>query len=370
MISNIVMYIIGAFFILGVVDYIFGNTFKLGNKFEEGIKAMGPLALGIIGIYSLTPMLLTVLTPFSNLLWNSLRLDPSIIPSSILAMDMGGYELCKNIARSDELGSFFGIVIGSTLGATVSFSLPVAFSMTDEQDKNYLSKGIMIGIMSIPVGIIAAGLWQKINLVALLWNMTPIIIFSMLLGVGLTKAPDLVIKSFKALGKLVIGLSGIGLLLQGIHLIYGTPFSGLLIPFEDNMNLVGRVSIILGGAYPMLEILNRGLKVPLNKLGRKVNLDSMAITSMIGNLASNLLVFGNVKNMNEKGKVMCIAFAVSGAFIFGGQLAYVASVEPNLMGAFFITKIVSGIVSLLLSNYIMEKENKEIFLGEVMGYGD
>ncbi|MEG0774283.1 ethanolamine utilization protein EutH [Clostridium sp.] len=370
MISNLVMYVIGSFFVLGAVDYILGNYFNLGNKFEEGIKTMGPLALGIIGIYSLTPMLLLLLTPVSNLVWTYLRIDPSIIPSTLLAMDMGGYELCKNIAMDSELGSFFGIVIGSSLGATVSFTLPVAFSMTQEQDKNYLSKGIMIGIMSIPVGIVAAGLWQRINIIALLWNMTPIIVFSIILGVGLAKAPDLAIKIFKGLGKLVIGLSGLGLLFQGIHLIYGFEFFGLLVPFEDNMTLVGRVSIILGGAYPMLEVINRGLKVPLNKLGKKVKLDSTAITSMIGNLASNLLVFGNVKDMNEKGKVMCIAFGVSGAFIFGGQLAFVASVEPKLMVAFFITKIVSGIVSLILSNYIMEKQNQQIIIREVMGYGD
>jgi ethanolamine transporter len=34
--------------------------------------------------------------------------------------------------------------------------------------------------------------------------------------------------------------------------------------------------------------------------------------------------------MNDKGKVICTAFAVSGAFVFGGQLAYVASVAPTL----------------------------------------
>ncbi len=39
------------------IDYILGNKFKLGEKFEEGIKSMGVLALSMIGIYSLAPII-------------------------------------------------------------------------------------------------------------------------------------------------------------------------------------------------------------------------------------------------------------------------------------------------------------------------
>ncbi len=370
MISKLVIYIIGVFFIIGAIDYVLGSPLKLGNKFEEGFKTMGTLALGIIGIYPLSPLLLKIFSPIAQFVWSFFRFDPSIIPSSIFAVDMGGYELCKNISMNSELGAFMGIIVGSTLGVTVSFTLPIAFSLAEEEDKEHLAKGIMVGIITIPIGCIAAGIWQGIDLSMLLWNMTPIVVFSILLGLGLLKAQNFIIKIFKCLGRFVIGLSILGLLFQGIYLIYGYKIGNFIIPFEDTMSLVGRITVILGGAYPMLEAINRVLITPLDKLGEKIGLNSVAITAMIGNLANNLLVFGNLKYMNEKGKVMCTAFAVSGAFIFGGQLAYVASVEPKLIEAFFICKLISGFISLLLSNFIIERENEKINIMEAMGYGD
>lgn len=371
MINKLVIYIIGVFFIIGAFDYIFGSPLKLGNKFEEGIKTMGTLALGIIGIYSLSPLLLEALSPVSQLVWRLFKFDPSIIPGSIFAVDMGGYQLCKSIAVNSQLGVFIGIIVGSSLGATVSFSLPIACSMVGEEDKEQLAKGIMVGIIAIPFGCIASGAFLGIDIMLLLWNMMPIVLFSIILGAGLIKAPNLIIKIFKGFGKLVVVLSILGLLIQGIYIIYGYKLISSMIPFEDAMSLVGRITIVLGGAYPMLEVIKRTLVKPLDKLGQKAGLDSTAITAMIGNLATNLLVFGNIKHMNEKGKVMCTAFGVSGAFIFGGQLAYVASVEPKLIGAFFICKIVSGVISILLSNFIIEKEKNQIsFEGVTNSYGD
>lgn len=366
MINKLVIYIIGIFFVIGALDYIFGNSLKLGNKFEEGIKTMGTLALGIVGIYSLSPLLLKVFSPVSQLVWKLFKFDPSIIPGSLFAVDMGGYQLCRNIAVNGQLGIFIGIIVGSTLGATVSFSLPIACSMVGEEDREQLARGIMIGIVAIPVGCIAAGVYQGINMRALLWNMMPIVLFSILLGAGLFKVPNLMIKIFKYFGKFVVVLSILGLLFQGINIIYGYKVISSLIPFEDSMSLVGKITIVLGGAYPMLEVIKRVLVKPLDKLGEKAGLNPTAITAMIGNLATNLLVFGNIRHMNEKGKVMCTAFGVSGAFIFGGQLAYVASVEPKLIGAFFICKIVSGIISIILSDFIVEKGNHQINANKVI----
>ena len=55
--DKFVLYLIGSFFVIGGIDYITGSPLKLGGKFEEGIKTMGALGLGMIGIYSLAPIL-------------------------------------------------------------------------------------------------------------------------------------------------------------------------------------------------------------------------------------------------------------------------------------------------------------------------
>jgi len=40
--DKIIAYIIGTFFVIGAVDYILGSPLKLGGKFEEDIRTMGP----------------------------------------------------------------------------------------------------------------------------------------------------------------------------------------------------------------------------------------------------------------------------------------------------------------------------------------
>ena len=51
-INEIIIYIMVLFMVLGALDRIIGNKFGLGEKFEEGVTAMGSLALAMIGIIS------------------------------------------------------------------------------------------------------------------------------------------------------------------------------------------------------------------------------------------------------------------------------------------------------------------------------
>ena len=44
------------FALLGAADRIFGSRFGLGEKFEEGIMAMGPLTISMAGLLVLTPV--------------------------------------------------------------------------------------------------------------------------------------------------------------------------------------------------------------------------------------------------------------------------------------------------------------------------
>ncbi len=39
--ESILLYIVSIFFVIGAIDYIEDNRFKLGASFEAGIKSMG-----------------------------------------------------------------------------------------------------------------------------------------------------------------------------------------------------------------------------------------------------------------------------------------------------------------------------------------
>ena len=62
-VHEILIFIMAAFALLGAVDRIFGNRFGLGQEFENGILAMGTLAMAMLGIIALAPVLANLLRP-------------------------------------------------------------------------------------------------------------------------------------------------------------------------------------------------------------------------------------------------------------------------------------------------------------------
>ena len=62
-ISTVILYIMVVFMVIGGVDKILGNKLGYGEKFEEGILAMGSLAVAMVGIRALAPVLASVLNP-------------------------------------------------------------------------------------------------------------------------------------------------------------------------------------------------------------------------------------------------------------------------------------------------------------------
>lgn len=358
--DKLILYVIGAFFVIGAIDSITGNRLKLGEKFEEGIKTMGALGLGMIGIISLVPIFTDFLSAVIIPICRVFGLDPSIVPALFLAVDMGGYQMATELAATEEMGAFAGIIIASTLGATISFSIPVALGMLSKEDENYFSKGVLVGILTIPIGCFVAGLWQGINVSLLVLNLIPIFLFAVILGIGLLKAPQVFIKVFNLFGKLIVCLSVIGLLLQGIDVILGIKLVANLAPLAESTEIVAKIAIVLGGAYPMLACINRLFTHRFEKIGKKFGINAVSVAGILGGLASNLLIFGTFKDMNPKGKVVATAFGVSGAFVFGGQLGFVSGVAPDMIGAFIVAKLTAGILSIVLAIWLYDREQKTI----------
>ena len=49
-INEIIIYIMVLFMVIGAIDKCLGNKFGYGEKFEEGIMAMGALGLVMVGV--------------------------------------------------------------------------------------------------------------------------------------------------------------------------------------------------------------------------------------------------------------------------------------------------------------------------------
>jgi ethanolamine transporter len=94
---EIVIAVMAAFALLGAADRILGNRFGLGKEFEEGILAMGPLALAMLGIISLAPVLADLLRPVVVPVFSLLGADPAMFAGTLLACDMGAGSLALEL---------------------------------------------------------------------------------------------------------------------------------------------------------------------------------------------------------------------------------------------------------------------------------
>lgn len=347
-------YIMVIFSIIGGLDKVLNNRFGLGEKFDEGFSALGGLALTIIGIYSLSPLIGKSLMPILTPLAKVMNTDPSVFISSILAPDLGGYDSSIEVAISKSIGEFNGIILASTLGTTISFVTPVAVGLISKEDFNYFSKGILAGIMTIPIGMIVAGFMMKIDFIDMIFNLIPVLIFSIVIIVGIFKAPELMIRLFNVLGKIIITISTIGLLIGIINFMFNIEIIKGMIPIEEGAMLAFQIGIILSGAYPMFYFISNILHKYLKKVGEKFELDQYSILGIFSSLANCIPMFGIYDKMNEKGKVLNAAFAVSGAFTFGGQLGYITSVSPESINPFIVSKLVAGGSALFVASLLIK----------------
>lgn len=353
--EKLVLGIIGVFFVISGIDYINSNKFGLGNKFKEGMLSMGSIAISMVGIYSISPfigeLIGFLLTPLSNFI----GIDASIFPSMFLAIDMGALGIAEGLSSSIEMYWISGVIIASTLGATISFSIPLALGIIDKKYLEDLTTGLLYGIMTLPLAPIVAGLFLGVDIKFLLFNMLPLIIFAIALGFCMNKFKGKTVGIFIKLGKLIQVVSILGLLILGFLSIVGAEPVGKILPIDEALSVVGKIAIFLGGAYPLISFITEKFSKVLSKIGKKIDIDEFSIAAFLGTLASNIILFQGFDKMSSKGRIALTAFSVSGAFVIGGQLGFVSLKTPEIINIYIASKLVAGIVAMLVALLVYKK---------------
>ena len=169
-INQVIVWILMGCMVLGALDRAIGNKFGLGEQFEEGFNAMGPLALAMVGVISLAPVLAKLLNPVIGPIYSLVGADPAMFAGTLLACDMGGWPLAEQLAQTEEAAKLSGLVLGSMMGATVVFTIPVALGIIDKGDRGYLAKGVLAGICTIPIGVLVSGVVAGFPILMILVN--------------------------------------------------------------------------------------------------------------------------------------------------------------------------------------------------------
>ena len=357
-INEIIVYLMVLFMALGAIDRIIGNRFGLGEKFEEGILAMGSLALAMIGIICLAPVLAGLLRPVVVPLYQFLGADPAMFAGTILANDMGGAPLARELALTEEAGKFGGLIVGAMLGPTIVFTIPVGLGIIKAEDRPALATGVLAGVVTIPIGSFIGGLVAGFPVGMVARNLIPIVLFALLIALGLWRIPEGMVKGFQVFGKVIVAIITVGLAAAIIQKLTPLTLIPGMDPIEEGIAIVGDIALVLAGAFPLVYVITKVFKKPLMGLGRALGMNDVAAAGLVATLANNIPMFQMLHDMDRRGKVINVAFAVSAAFVFGDHLGFTAGFDADMIFPMIVGKLVGGVTAVAAAMLITRNDKE------------
>ncbi|WP_438803857.1 ethanolamine utilization protein EutH [Metabacillus rhizolycopersici] len=167
--------------------------------------------------------------------------------------------------------------------------------------------------------------------------------------IGLYKATSKMIKGFQLFGKCIEVIAIVGLTAISIETLTGFIIIPNMAPITEGIKTVGMIVIMLAGAFPMVAFITKVFKNHLEKVGSFLGISETSTVGLIASLAHNIPMLTILKNMDPRGKVINVAFAVSGAFVFGGHLGFVAGVNKEMVFAMIVGKLAGGLSAMGLA---------------------
>ncbi|MCD8921478.1 ethanolamine utilization protein EutH [Staphylococcus gallinarum] len=382
-IGTVIIYIIMICAVLGAIGAIKDAQRGIGKEFMEGIYTIGPIFANSAGIMASIPFISKFIEHVFGPMFDKIGADPAIAATSILATDMGGYQLADVLKESYE-GWIMAMIVGFMAGATIVFTIPLGLPMLEKRDHKYMALGILSGLLAIPFGAFvsttimlfshmkvrtfigttgAATHVFSISFTSVLLNLLPLIIFVVITAIGLYFFSDLMIKLFIIFGKildtcikLVFVCSVVEIFTGFFTHVFGVwGFDPIMADKEDNFRALenaGNIAIMLSGAFPMVYLIRKYFSNGLTRVGGKIGLSEAGSAGIIATIANILAMFKLVKDMPPKDKVINISFGVSSAFLLGDHLSYTANFQPTLIPAVLIGKLSAGILSIIFA-YIL-----------------
>ena len=350
-------YIFAAFALLGIIDCIIGNKMKLGEEFERGINMMSLLVIPMSGMLILAPVIANVLSSVLIPVVSSLGMDISVV-GTFFPNDAGGAAIAYELSDNTIIRGFNGIIVASMFGASVTL-IPLSLKLVDKKHHDDVLLGLLYGLATIPVGCIVSGFIIGMSFIEIILNLMPSVILSILICIGLVKAPELIKKILDAIGKIIfvfmiLGL-GVGILhkLTGIELIPG------IASIDETFVIIGNITIILAGVFPLLAVISRIFGKLFSKFGKMIKINDISVLGLVTHLANSIPVFSMMNEMDKKGRVLNMAFAVSASYAFGDHLAFTLSYDGAFAMPMVAGKLISGVCAVLLAMILYKREEKK-----------
>lgn len=276
--------------------------------------------------------------------------DLSMIAGLLLAPDMGGFPMSVRLAQNPAMGLFSGMLISSSIGCLLSFQLPIALTMIRPGDVPVMMRGIIPGMIAVPAGLSVGGLCLGIPVTALVFQMLPVLILCVLLAIGFWKFPGAMEKLLTVFGKAVrvLGIVLFTLVMLGLF------FEPLKVAEDalvfEALTVVTKITVIVCGALTFSDVLMRWAKPVLGKCAGRLGVNISSVMGLFICLTSGVAMLPLYEKMDERGKMMNSAFCVMGAYVLGGQMAFMAGVtDGRNVGIYILSKLVGGVLAAALA---------------------
>ena len=190
-------------------------------------------------------------------------------------------------------------------------------------------------------------------------NLIPIALFAVLIALGLAFLPNGMVKGFQVFGRIIVIIITIGLAAAIIQKLTPLTLIPGINPISEGEAIVGDIAVVLAGAFPLVYVITRVFKTPLMKLGHVLGMNDIAAAGLVATLANNIPMFQMLHDMDRRGKIINVAFAVSAAFVFGDHLGFTAGFDSTMIFPMIVGKLVGGVTAVAVAMLITRKYKEE-----------
>ena len=348
-INMVIMTLVAVFICVACVDKLAGGVFGLGLLIDESFYTLGPLAVIMIGMITLSPVIARTLYPIVSPVLLLTGADPSLFVAAIMPSDSGGAYLALDICHAKEAGLFNGIIVASMMGASLGI-IPLVLSATDQERHKYVILGLLIGFLTIPASALISGVIAGIDKDVLVYNLMPITVLAAMIAVALVYAQSYAVKVIKCLGHIVLCVAVSGFAASAVGALTGVKVIDGMAPINDAFAILGQIGVVLAGIFPMLYLVKKFFYRQMSLLATMMGVDDLALTGIITTLANFFPVIPMLNKMTNKGIVINMAFVVPAGYAIGDHLGFTAGFERSFVFPLVVGKISGGILAVMIAS--------------------
>ena len=344
-VNQAIMCVLALFFVLAALDRCLGNRAGLAAELERGFEMLGVMGLNVVGLVVIAPAIAAVLQPVVLPLFDVLGADPALFSGCILSPDCGGYSIAVALSDDPQMVRFGGLLVAAIIGGVVAFAIPVCCGLLDEEEIRYFAVGVLSAFAVSPVSCLCAGLMMGLSPLTTLRNLVPVVLVAGLIVAGLALIPRKMIRGFRAFARALGILVMIGLMLGAVKKMVGLSVPLELNPIEQGFQIIGSVTITMGGALPLIYFATKVGKKPLDAVGGRFGVNNCALVSILICTVTFVPAILNYPKLNAREKVFLAAAIATVGNMAGAHLGFIAMTDQEMILPMVGAKVLGGVLA-------------------------